>query len=938
MFALHRSLPLFLFLIACSGPSEFEPGYQPGTADECEKLRAALFDSAESIIASVSAATFDDLRLPLEVGLTGRLAVFLDRQCYKLPGWEGEDGVHFTGELNVASTHGWGRVYYSPEVLAWLHSGRPEGQVPDQALIVKERFEPIGEAKEDGGVFKLAAWQPMIRRAQDVHDGWFWAELAQEETRHGEIRCSLPAISWGSKESLHLDDCRPPSSFSQPCLRCHGSERDFTFSQTTHLPENTGGQRAQAQTIYDYRRLWREVDAQNPDNRYDAYKNQPATTFISDHPDRQAIVPALAAAAPEFVAQYHLPADETAPVADIPRFFDHVFSVGPTKADTFVTSDQCWGCHSGVAHVVQGLDSPGSMVARDGALASGDPRFADVSPWGEWSVSMMGLAGRDPIFRAQREWEANQRPACADDITDLCYKCHGAAGQHQLKMDAPTRKFEHSMVSALPGTPDGKYGGLARDGITCAVCHHMSANGLGTPASYTGGWTATAADDLLGPYSTNVQGDPMSRTLGKKPSGDSGRDVVTQSAALCGSCHAVRLPVRKVGSCVDERFVYEQATFLEWRDSDYRKNDAFITDEGHDGAAPQTCQDCHMPRRFAAIELDQKIASIEDTDFPTVNLQGVPDLHKGVALMPRTPFARHQLNGINLFALSMFAQAPRIFGLADYDYQSNQYGEPTRLQMATALASGRALADGAATLDIGAPTQTATNLEFTVTVTNKAGHKFPSGVAFRRAFLEVSVADSAGKTLWASGRTNAVGAMVDSAGQVLATELDAVAFEPHHQTITSEGQVQIYEERVTDSNSQLTTSFLGLETSVKDNRLLPRGWKSGFVPTMEGGAVPEGLEPHGLGGDPDYPLNGSAACGCDTVAFQVPLAAVAAHAQVRARLHYQAIPPYYLRDRFSVSLADAKRLYQITSHLNTGADSAIPGWKLELTAAARPTK
>ncbi|HYO56259.1 hypothetical protein [Archangium sp.] len=940
---MRKFVPLALLLTACSGsskPPDYEPGYEPGTAEECASLHAALFEDSATIAASQPTATFADPRLPLEVGLSKRLRAFVERQCYKLPGWSGEDGVHLTGTPEQGNTHGWVRAWYSPEVLSWLQRGRPEGEVPAQALIIKERFKPIGEAKEEGGVFKLVSWQPMLRRPQDSRDGWFWSEIAQEEARHGEAVCSRPPLSWSSAETLHLDDCRPTSGFGQTCMRCHASQRDFTFAQTTHLPSNTGGARARTQTIYDYRRVWRDADAQNPDNRYDEYKNAPASTYISPHPDRNALHGALGRADPDFVAQYGLPADESAPHEDIPRFFDHVVAKADDgKPDTFLTSDQCWGCHSGVAHIAQGPDSAGSMLARDGEFAPGTPRFADVSSYGEWSVSMMGLAGRDPIFRAQREWEANHRSACANDTTDLCYRCHGAAGQRQLHMDAPSRKFDHTMISALSDTPDGKYGGLARDGITCTVCHQMSGKDLGTPASYTGNWTPTAADDLQGPFSADVRADPMKRVLGKTPSGEGGRDQVVKSSALCGSCHVVRLPVRKVGSCTDERFVYEQATFLEWRNSIYRKNDEFITDEGHDGAMPRRCQDCHMPQDFAGSPLKKKIASIEDAEFPTASIEGAPDVHANVDLVERTPFSRHQLNGINLFALSMFAQAPRVFGLADYDYMSNQYGEPTRLQMTTALAGGRALADSSAVVEIGAPTVNGGNLEFTVKVTNKAGHKLPSGVAFRRAFLEVAVEDAAGKTLWASGRTNAAGAIVGRDGEVLASELDTLTPEPHHQVITSENEVQIYEERVADSDGKLTTSFLGIYQPVKDNRLLPTGWKANFAPTMEGGKVPDGLEPHGVGGDLEYPDDGSAACGCDVVTYKVPLAAVTSHARMRARLHYQAIPPYYLRDRFSVSLPDARRLYQIASHLDTKSPaSVIPGWKLPLTEAVRASR
>jgi len=929
-----------LALSGCDKPGEYETGYELGSAEECARLRAALFEDSEAIVASQPPSTVEDPRMRLETGLTERVHTFVEKQCYRQPGWAGEDGVHLSGTETQGDTHGWVRVWYSPEVAAWLARGRPAGEVPDEALIIKERYKPLGEAKEDGGVFKFVAWQPMVRRPKDARDGWFWAEISQEEGRHGEAKCHRPALSWESPDTLRLDDCRPPSSFGQPCLRCHASQRDLTFSQASHLPENTGGVHERSQTIYNFRRLWRKEDANNSDYAYDTYKNAPASTFIADHPDRPKIAHALGGADTDFVSLFGIPPNEQAPHEDIPRFFDHVVpKADDGKPDTFLTSNQCWGCHSAVAHVAQGLDSHGSMVSRDGEFTPGKKGFADVSPYGEWSVSMMGLAGRDPVFRAQREWEADHRSGCAKDITDLCYKCHGAAGQHQLHMDAPSRQFEHAMVNALPDTPDGKYGSLARDGITCTVCHQISAKDLGTPASYTGNWTPTAPGDLQGPFAADVRVDPMERALGKTPSGEGGRDRVMKSSALCGSCHAVRLPVRKVGSCADDRFVYEQATFLEWRDSVYRKNDDFVKDEGHDGSAPKRCQDCHMPKEFGAVDLQKKMASVEDTDFPTANLPGVPDLHVGVNIVDRKPFSRHQLNGINLFTLSMFAQAPRVLGLADYDYMSNQFGEPTRLQMATALRSGRSFADTSATIDIGAPQVRDGALEFAVTVTNKAGHKLPSGVAFRRALLEVAVEDASGGVLWASGRTNGAGAIVGHDGSVLASELDATVYEPHHRVITREDEAQIYEERTLDSSHQLTTSFLGIYESIKDNRLLPQGWKSHFEPTMENGAVPDGLEPHGVDDDAEYPKDGSPACGCDVVTFRVPLDAVTGHAKVRARLNYQAIPPYFLRDRFAVGLPDAQRLYQLASHLDTKASTtAIPGWKLLLTESVRSSQ
>ena len=50
---------------------------------------------------------------------------------------------------------------------------------------------------------------------------------------------------------------------------------------------------------------------------------------------------------------------------------------------------------------------------------------------------------------------------------------------------------------------------------------------------------------------------------------------------------------------------------------------------------------------------------------------------------------------------------------------------------------------------------------------NRAGPKFPSGVGFRRAFVAFSVLDQNRETIWASGRTNAAGIIVDERGHGL---------------------------------------------------------------------------------------------------------------------------------------------------------------------------
>ena len=209
-------------------------------------------------------------------------------------------------------------------------------------------------------------------------------------------------------------------------------------------------------------------------------------------------------------------------------------------------------------------------------------------------------------------------------------------------------------------------------------------------------------------------------------------------------------------------------------------------------------------------------------------------------------------------------------------------------------------------------------LQADVRIQNLAGHKLPSGVSFRRAFLDFQVLDAHGNVLWESGGTNADGVITDTAGNPLPTEFFSPSqqtFQPHFWTgnpITSDQQVQIYEEMMHDPQGQLTTSFLSLDNKVKDNRILPQGWSSS-------GPNADILAPVGTGADPNY----QGGCGCSVVRYQLPLTgALTNAATVQATLYYQSIPPYYLRQRAEdANGPDTARLINFTNELNVGPNT-----------------
>jgi hypothetical protein len=224
-------------------------------------------------------------------------------------------------------------------------------------------------------------------------------------------------------------------------------------------------------------------------------------------------------------------------------------------------------------------------------------------------------------------------------------------------------------------------------------------------------------------------------------------------------------------------------------------------------------------------------------------------------------------------------------------------------------------------------TRMGATLQADVQVQNLAGHNFPSGVNFRRAFLSFQVLDAGGNVLWASGNTNSDGVIVDNAGNPLATEFFSATqqnFQPHFWTdnpVTSDSQVEIYEELATDPQGLLTTSFLSLDHKVKDNRIQPMG-RSFNGPNA---AI---TAPVGTGADPTYQRG----CGCSIVRYEVPLPANAV--AVSATLYYQSIPPYYLRQRSEEGHGpDTARLITFTNQLNTSQYPEIANWKLKIATS-----
>src|SRR5215212_5603548 len=219
--------------------------------------------------------------------------------------------------------------------------------------------------------------------------------------------------------------------------------------------------------------------------------------------------------------------------------------------------------------------------------------------------------------------------------------------------------------------------------------------------------------------------------------------------------------------------------------------------------------------------IQTRIAIVEDDTYPAAEHRA-PTKDIFVRFREKD-FGRHEFLGMNAFLLEMFKQFNDILGVRKSDYMTGTSDNLENAQANLFEQARKRTADVQTNVSIDNRTLTAD-----VDVTNRTGHRLPSGVGFRRAWIELLVLenrDGRERVVWSSGRTNSVGVIVDGEGRPLPSEfLRNGAYQEHHTVITNDDQVQIYEELTKDADGKFTTSFIRRDHDLKDNRLLPIGW------------------------------------------------------------------------------------------------------------------
>ncbi len=653
---------------------------------------------------------------------------FVDERKYVDLGWHVDKRVRDTGPWIRGwyyGTHPAVRVYYSPEMMKWLTGGKIT-VIPDGATLIKEHFPrpaALHAEKDQAQLARdVASWTVMIKDSQGSYDGWFWSNPVRHED--GTVHPPRNNHEYGFDH--------PESGFGHYCIRCHASTESFgeTNEYTFSSLRNINGQPGHP-VLFRVDHTWRKLLEPEPEDTSNeeqlAESSAAKLRATSSHPRCTGGMGATKCPTqlnPAFLKQFStIPDQSESNIEHIPPVtHDWVVRAPADKiaSQQFVTSNQCMSCHAalvaefGPVMFVHTVDDLGRRRVPSEYGLEG----IDYSPYGEWRWSPMGLAGRDPVFYAQLDTELailkeefKEEPAkeelISKKLVTTCLRCHGAMGKHQFDLDhAGTDEHytlshvnSHSTVSEIPNHHDN-YGVLSRDGISCTICHRMQERPQPEhdkrpylqyflETSITGNFHLGPPGEIYGPFKDNeIVPYIMEHGLGYKPK----YSEYLSSSQMCGTCHAVNLPVvdwpfqpgekknelakaESVPEFRDFHHHVEQATYLEWLNSEYQ-------DElGPDNAQAKSCQDCHMSRDLESekhdvhlANLTTRIAIVQDREYPDAeNLTA----HENLNIRYREKgYSRHNFSGLNVFLLEMFNQFDKVLGVRKRDFMTGTEQNP----------------------------------------------------------------------------------------------------------------------------------------------------------------------------------------------------------------------------------------------------------------------
>jgi hypothetical protein len=465
----------------------------------------------------------------------------------------------------------------------------------------------------------------------------------------------------------------------------------------------------------------------------------------------------------------------------------------------------------------------------------------DVNMHDQWAATLMANSAKDPFWRAKVSHEILANPAFSEKIETKCTSCHAPMGHYT----AILRGHQHYTIADMLADPVGL------DGVSCSACHKISAEQLGE--LHSGHINFDTNRVVYGQYPLPFEA-PMAEFVGITPV--FGPHI--SEAGLCASCHTlITESIGEDGQFTGATFV-EQATYHEWLNSAYEEQDV-------------SCQACHMPRLEEPVVISANYLFLE----------------------ARSPYGMHTLAGANTFMLQLMKEHREQLGLS---------ASPEHFDRSIA-----------ATFDMLQNQSLFTQLDwqgvqgdtahFQLKLTNRAGHKLPSGYPARRMFVEFVLRTATGDTLFHSGRFDSQYRLVHENPGV----------EPHHHIISQPEQVQIYEMAAGSQSGQFTVLLMNAHTMLKDNRLPPLGFSSAHAVYDTTRIVGHAWS------DPDFNrAGGQEGSGSDVLHFHLPTQGYVGPVEATARIYYHALPPKWLDPVLAASSPEIETF----SHLYASMDNA----------------
>ena len=423
----------------------------------------------------------------------------------------------------------------------------------------------------------------------------------------------------------------------------------------------------------------------------------------------------------------------------------------PAKARViFQPSSQCMTCHNGLT----------------------TPSGEDVSFGTLWRASMMAHSARDPYWQAGVRREVTDHPQAQGVIENECSRCH----MPMAHVETHALGQQQSIFTNLPTSAGADP--FAVEGVSCALCHQIKSEALGSKSSFTGGFvidTTTPLEQrqIFGPYEVDRGRTSLMRSaVGLQPI----QSTHVQKSEVCATCHTLYTHALSTAGETGAEFP-EQMPYQEWLHSEYRDT--------------QSCQSCHMP--------------VVTQPTPVTSVLGDP----------RQDVSRHDFRGANFLMLGVFNKFRADLGVV---------ARPSELDAAIARTKSF-LTSSSAAVSVERVALVRGRLEADVIVRNLAGHKLPTAYPSRRVWLRVTVHDGQGRPVFSSGDVQPTGAIAGNDN-----DRDGARFEPHYREIRSGDEVQIYEAIMGTDTRAVTTGLLSAVSYLKDNRLPPRGFDKSTAP------------------------------------------------------------------------------------------------------------